>query len=59
MRITKKEWVLKHLDVESDFLERYVDEELYIKFPKGMEWITKHQDNIARLNKSIYGLVQA
>ena len=51
MRITKKYWVLRQLDVEAELLEGCVDKELYIKFPKGMELITKRNDNVARLNK--------
>ena len=57
--ITKNYWVLRQLDVKEEFLKGHVDEELYIKFPRGMERITKCQDNIEMLNKSIYGLVQA
>ena len=39
MRITKHNWVLRQLDVEYEFLEGDVYEELYINFPKEMEII--------------------
>ena len=51
---------ISKLDIEASFLEGEVKEELYINFPNGMEFIDNvYKGKIARLNRAIYGLVQA
>ena len=52
-----KDGELRHLDAEEVLLERrYIDEEIYIEIPEEFQefpWA------VGRLNKAIYGLVQA
>lgn len=47
------------IDVEKAFLEPQVEEDLYLKIPKGLEMITKIEEKkCCKLNKAVYGLVQ-
>ena len=56
----KMDLSISKLDIEASFLEGEVKEELYINFPNGMEFIDNvYKGKIARLNRAIYGLVQA
>ena len=51
---------IRKLDIESVFLEVRIKEDLYINFPNGMEYIDMvYKGKNAKLNRSIYGLVQA
>ena len=50
--------ISKQIDIEAEFLEGKLEEELYVRLPEGMECIMNKTDNYGRLNRSIYGLVQ-
>lgn len=51
---------VEHLDVETAFLNASLNEELYMKLPKGYEQYTNGGVQlVCRLHKSIYGLKQA
>ena len=51
---------ISKLDIEAAFLEGRIKEDLYINFPNGMEYIDMvYKGKNAKLNRSIYGLVQA
>ena len=51
---------MKIVDVEKAFLEPDLQEEIYVRVPKGLEKVMKIDGNIVcRLNKALYGLVQA
>ena len=52
--LNNKKWVIQKLDIEAN-----LDEEVYILLPKGLNDITKYSKKFYRLNKSLYGLVQA
>ena len=51
-----KDGELRHFDAEQAFLKANIDEEIYIEIP---EEIQKFPRAVGRLNKAIYGLVQA
>jgi Reverse transcriptase (RNA-dependent DNA polymerase) len=55
------EWSSKTIDVETAFLYGNLMEEIYMTIPNGLEEYLNQQlsDNCVKLNKSIYGLVQA
>jgi Reverse transcriptase (RNA-dependent DNA polymerase) len=46
------------IDVETAFLNGDLNEEIYMRIPEGFEG-EGSRNSILRLNKSIYGLVQA
>ena len=46
---------LRHLDVNSAFLNASLSEEIYLEFPPGFE----KEGKVMRLQKAIYGLKQA
>ena len=47
------------MDIETSFLEGDLEEEIYIRLPKGLEHIQDAPNGyVGRLNKSVYGLVQ-
>jgi len=46
------------MDVKSAFLNRYIDEEVYVCQPPGFE-DHKHPDYVFKLKKALYGLKQA
>jgi Reverse transcriptase (RNA-dependent DNA polymerase) len=54
-------WTSETIDVETAFLYGDLTEEIYMTIPKGLEEFTNRQltDKCVKLNKSIYGLVQA
>ena len=45
------------MDVKTAFLNGYVEEEIYMKQPKGFE--SKNSFKVCKLKRSIYGLKQA
>ena len=45
------------MDVNSAFLNGFLEEEIYIKQPMGYE-VKGHRDNILKLNIALYGLKQ-
>jgi len=47
---------LRHLDVEQAFLQADIDEEVYIELPEDFQ---EFPGAVGRLNKAVYGLVQA
>ena len=57
--ITKRQEIML-VDIETAFLEGELDEEIYIKLPKGLEHVDEVKTNsVGKLNKTIHGLVQA
>jgi hypothetical protein len=46
------------MDVKSDFLNGYVDDEIYVEQPEGFE-VPGKEDKVYRLKKDLYGLKQA
>ena len=48
---------LHQMDVKSAFLNRYIDEEVYVCQPPGFE-DHKHPDYVFKLKKALYGLKQ-
>jgi hypothetical protein len=46
------------MDLKSAFLNRYLEEEVYVKQPPGYE-IDKHRDKVYKLRKTLYVLKQA
>ncbi|CAM9397304.1 unnamed protein product, partial [Ascophyllum nodosum] len=51
-----KDGELRHFDAEQAFLKADIDEEIYIEIPEEFQ---KFPGAVGRLNKAIYGLVQA
>ena len=51
-----KDGELRHFDVEQAFLKADIDEEIYIEIPEEFQ---EFPGAVGRLNKAIYGLVQA
>jgi hypothetical protein len=50
------------LDIETAFLYGELTEEIYMKMPDGYKWTHRNEatdSKVLKLNKSIYGLVQA
>src|SRR5258706_4184750 len=50
---------MDHLDVETAFLNRKIDEEIYMQAPKGFEKLDLDLGNSGRLHGSLYALKQA
>ena len=48
------------MDVEDAYIEGHINEEIYVKFPFGIEYVENKMKNMyGKLIKSIYGLVKA
>jgi hypothetical protein len=45
------------MDVKSAFLNRYIEEEVYVKQPSGFE-NSKYPNQVYKLHKALYGLKQ-
>ena len=56
--VAMKDMKFHQLDVKNAFLHGDLDEEIYMKQPKGFEVIGK-EDYVCRLEKSLYGLKQS
>ena len=57
---TKKNWELDNMDVVTAFVQSPVDEDVYVRQPKGYERRGRHgQRLVCKLKKSLYGLRQA
>jgi hypothetical protein len=53
-----KQFKFYQMDVKSDFLNGYLNEEVYMEQPKGFQ-LSYNPDFICKLKKSLYGLKQA
>eukprot|EP00253_Pinus_taeda_P015258 PITA_15258 len=51
-------WEIHQMDVKTKFLNRVIQEEVYIEQPKGFETHEK-RTHVCRLKKALYGLKQA
>ena len=51
-----KDGELRHFDAEQEFLKSDIDEEIYVEIPEEFQ---EFSGAVGRLNKAIYGLVQA
>ena len=51
-----KQWEVHHMDVNCDFLNGYLNEDIYMQKPEGF---VSNPYLVCRLNKSLYGLKQA
>ncbi|KAG8492427.1 hypothetical protein CXB51_009682 [Gossypium anomalum] len=56
--VAQKQWKIHQLDVKSAFLNRFLEEEIYIDQPQGFVVSGKEQ-MVYRLKKALYGLKQA
>ena len=54
----QNDWKVYQMDVKSDILDGFFDEELYFKQPPGYE-VGGHENKVYKLNKALYGLKQA
>lgn len=54
---TTFKWDLHHIDINNAFLHGHLEEEIYMKPPKG--YSKTKQGEVCRLRKSLYGLKQA
>jgi hypothetical protein len=54
----KLKWKLHQMDVKIDFLNRIIEEEVYIEQPQGFE-VEDMKSHVFRLNKALYELKQA
>ena len=54
--VASKHWEVNHMDVKSDFLHGYINEEIYMNNTKGY---ILDPTFICKLQKSLYGLKQA
>lgn len=55
---TQMGWEIHQMDVKTSFLNKVIEEEVYIEQPKGFETHDK-ESHVCRLNKALYGLKQA
>ena len=51
-------WHIHQMDVKTVFLNEVIEEEVYIKNPKGFE-IFSSESHVCRLKRAMYGLKQA
>jgi hypothetical protein len=56
LSITHKNTRLEQLDVKTAFLNAYVNEDVYMEAPEGMN---VKSDEVLKLNKALYGIKQA
>jgi hypothetical protein len=55
---TSMGWILHQMDVKTTFLNREIEEEVYIEQPDGFV-IHEEKSHVCRLKKALYGLKQA
>ena len=56
---TSKGMYLQQMDVDTAFLHADVDADIYVRIPKGLDFIFPKGQQVCKLNKSLYGLKQA
>ena len=56
--VAQNNWRMPQMDVKSAFLNRVLEEEVYIKQPQGYKAKGK-EDKVLKLNKALYGFKQA
>ena len=49
---------IHHMDVKSAFLNRYLEEEIFVEQPEGF-FVQGQEEKVYKLNKALYGLKQA
>jgi hypothetical protein len=54
----KMKWNLHQMDIKTAFLNRFIEEEVYIEKPRGFE-VENRKSHVCRLKKELYGLKQA
>ncbi|KAK3028014.1 hypothetical protein RJ639_040013 [Escallonia herrerae] len=56
--VALKKWKILQIDLNSAFLNGFLDEEVYVEQPEGYV-VRGHKDKVLRLKKALYGLKQA
>ena len=51
-------WKLHQMDVKAAFLNGFIEEEVYIKQPKGFETFDR-ESHVCRLKRALYGINQS
>ena len=54
----QNKWPIHQMDVKSEFLNGYIEEEVYVEQPQGYE-VPGQEHKVYRLKKALYGLKQA
>ena len=55
---TEMGWRVHQMDVKMTFLNRVIEEEMYIEQPEGFD-VENRETHVCRLHKALYGLKQA
>jgi hypothetical protein len=54
-----KGWIVYTVDVEATFLNATLNEDVYMEFPEGFDGDNAKGMKVLKLDKAVYGLVQA